>query len=262
MNTATYKNNGNNKYPVSTDTLDFIQEQIKLIYNLTDLYGKYYILRAATPTTDGLIVWNGELMPLRAGAAQDFIALREERITVTAAGVDYANARIVRYAEYTAVNEGGNCLDYAEFTSLITISALQADLEAAKKHHTPKGAVIDYYCEAKFDNIPYGWVPCGRFFKCSSNYAAEKSKWEVRYPGIGITANYDGTYYYLRVTSCLGISIPNLNDENRFIAAAGNKYALGETGGADSVTLTTNQMPSHSHVMDDYTYAVGSLVSN
>ena len=39
---------------------------------------------------------------------------------------------------------------------------------------------------------------------------------------------------------------PDLRD--RFIVGAGNNYSVGDTGGADSVTLTTDQIPSHSHV--------------
>lgn len=38
---------------------------------------------------------------------------------------------------------------------------------------------------------------------------------------------------------------PNLCD--RFIVCAGNGYDVGSTGGSDSVTLTTTQMPSHKH---------------
>ena len=34
---------------------------------------------------------------------------------------------------------------------------------------------------------------------------------------------------------------------NRFIVGAGNSYTLGATGGADTVTLTTTQMPRHAH---------------
>ena len=34
---------------------------------------------------------------------------------------------------------------------------------------------------------------------------------------------------------------------NRFIVGAGSSYSVGNTGGSDSVTLTTEQMPSHSH---------------
>ncbi|MCE8053521.1 hypothetical protein HOP61_19695 [Halomonas daqingensis] len=38
---------------------------------------------------------------------------------------------------------------------------------------------------------------------------------------------------------------PDLRD--RFIVGAGSSYAVGDTGGANAVTLTINQMPSHEH---------------
>ena len=40
-------------------------------------------------------------------------------------------------------------------------------------------------------------------------------------------------------------STPDLRD--RFIVGAGNSYSVGATGGANSVTLTTAQIPSHNH---------------
>jgi len=40
-------------------------------------------------------------------------------------------------------------------------------------------------------------------------------------------------------------STPDLR--NRFVVGAGSTYAVGDTGGADSVTLTTSQIPSHNH---------------
>ena len=36
---------------------------------------------------------------------------------------------------------------------------------------------------------------------------------------------------------------------DKFVLAAGSSYPAGSTGGAENVTLTTNQMPSHSHVI-------------
>ena len=35
--------------------------------------------------------------------------------------------------------------------------------------------------------------------------------------------------------------------QDRFLLCAGTSYAAGSTGGAANVTLTTDQMPSHSH---------------
>jgi len=52
----------------------------------------------------------------------------------------------------------------------------------------------------------------------------------------------DGTTYTL---SAYNISVPNLRGE--FIVATGTSYNMGATGGSDSVTLTSEQMPRHSH---------------
>lgn len=38
---------------------------------------------------------------------------------------------------------------------------------------------------------------------------------------------------------------PDLRD--RFVVGAGNSYAVDDTGGAESVTLTESEMPSHTH---------------
>jgi len=38
---------------------------------------------------------------------------------------------------------------------------------------------------------------------------------------------------------------PDLQD--RFVAAAGRSYKIGDTGGADSIILTADQMPAHAH---------------
>lgn len=50
---------------------------------------------------------------------------------------------------------------------------------------------------------------------------------------------------------------PNLT--NRFVVGAGNSYAVAATGGASTVTLTTEQIPSHNHTL---TGVNGSLSDN
>lgn len=40
--------------------------------------------------------------------------------------------------------------------------------------------------------------------------------------------------------------------QDRFPVGAGSSYALGNTGGAASVTLSVAQMPSHTHVIQGY----------
>lgn len=55
---------------------------------------------------------------------------------------------------------------------------------------------------------------------------------------------------------CNGLNgTPNLQD--RFIVGAGSSYNPNDTGGAASVTLTTAQMPAHSHSVSSRTYSSG-----
>ena len=54
--------------------------------------------------------------------------------------------------------------------------------------------------------------------------------------------------------------------EDRFLIGASSTYTAGGTGGASTHTLTTNEMPSHSHGMNShthtYTYPTGSTGGN
>ena len=64
-----------------------------------------------------------------------------------------------------------------------------------------------------------------------------------------LSNRYGGTAYLNGVTNVPGASgnftLPDLR--NRFVTGSGSSYALGATGGSDSVTLQSNQIPSHTH---------------
>jgi microcystin-dependent protein len=51
-------------------------------------------------------------------------------------------------------------------------------------------------------------------------------------------------------------STPDLRD--RFLVGAGSTYAVGATGGANTVALVTNELPSHTHSFSGTTGAAGS----
>jgi microcystin-dependent protein len=64
----------------------------------------------------------------------------------------------------------------------------------------------------------------------------------------GIISMWSGTITTIPSTwaLCDGTNgTPDLRD--RFIVGAGSSYSVGDTGGADSVTLTEAQLPSHNH---------------
>ena len=45
---------------------------------------------------------------------------------------------------------------------------------------------------------------------------------------------------------------------NRFIVGAGSSYSVGNTGGSDSVTLSTSQIPSHTHNIGSHRHTFGA----
>lgn len=76
---------------------------------------------------------------------------------------------------------------------------------------------------------PNGWLYCeGQLLPISEN--------EVLFQLIGTTYGGDGESTF---------ALPDLR--GRLPIHRGGGFVLAETGGAEEVTLTTNQMPSHSH---------------
>lgn len=77
---------------------------------------------------------------------------------------------------------------------------------------------------------PAGWAFCdGQLLPISEN--------ETLFQLIGTTYGGDGESTF---------ALPNL--QSRIPIHMGNGFILAETGGAEEVTLTVNQIPSHAHV--------------
>jgi len=83
---------------------------------------------------------------------------------------------------------------------------------------------------------PNGWMFCnGQLLPISEN--------EVLFQLIGTTYGGDGQQTF---------ALPNLSSRipiHMGTGPSGNTYVIGESGGVEQVTLTQNQIPSHSHPM-------------
>jgi microcystin-dependent protein len=81
-----------------------------------------------------------------------------------------------------------------------------------------------------FGFAPVGWAPCdGRLLPIS--------QYDALFALLGTTYGGDGQTTF---------ALPDLR--SRLPMHQGNGHALGETGGTETVTLTTDQMASHGHV--------------
>lgn len=150
MDKANYTDNGKGRYPLSTDGLEFIQSQIELIYSVAELHGRNYILKGSTAMTEGIIVVEGEMMPLQ-GQPNAYIQVKEEYDKLEADGLVFEKARVKRVAQYIASSTGEGCYEASLFKKLTTI-------EEMTTHLMPKGAIVMW--SGAIEAIPAGWELC------------------------------------------------------------------------------------------------------
>lgn len=257
MNKQNFKN-GNAMFPLSTDALDFMQEQNFLVARLTELAGPYVIISQPTNGKAGLCVFDGELLPLSGDTAATHIGVTEVKTDITAHGTTYRDARVTREAVY-----GTSGAPASSFVILDNMSALKsaiADLTTAltteantrARHDIPKGTIIDWYGTIVVSNMPDSFLPCGKIVVGSLDQVhTEQTLWQNKmHGGLEFAEGYNGNGYYYRIKSWNGYTIPDLTD--RFIVQAGGEYSLGKTGGEKEHKLTVREMPSHSHEVTAY----------
>ncbi len=263
MNKQNFKN-GLNKYPVSTDTLDFMQEQVQFVAQLVNMLGDYVIIKQSQGGEAGLVVIKGELLPLNGTPIRNgYITIREQAEDIIAKGEKFTGARIIRGAYYTAVSHDANTYAVAKFSIVDDLRTLTLN----QRQHVPKCTIIDWYGEASAENIPYGWVPCGGFYKTAGNITqddgsiptviiTEQNKWKLLYPEMESKIVYDpiSQNYFLKINKVAGMAIPNLS--GRFVVGAGysndasiGMYNKGEIGGEKMHRLTAGEsgLPAHTH---------------
>lgn len=257
MNKQNFKN-GNAMFPLSTDALDFMQEQNFLVARLTELAGPYVIISQPANGKAGLCVFDGELLPLSGDTAATHIGVTEVKTDITAHGTTYRDARVTREAMYGT--SGAPASTFVVLDNMVTLKSAIADLNAAltseattrAKHDLPKGSIIDWYGNIVVSNMPEGFLPCGQITVGSMDQVhTEQNLWRNKlHGGLEFDEGYNGRGYYYRIKSWNGYAIPDLTD--RFIVQAGGAYELGKTGGEKEHKLTVKEMPSHSHEVTAY----------
>ena len=91
----------------------------------------------------------------------------------------------------------------------------------------PSGTIVDY----AGSSAPTDWLLCNGASVSTTTYA-------TLFAAIGYTYGGSGASF----------TLPDLRD--RTAIGAGSSYALGNTGGSSSTTLSISNMPSHNHAVD------------
>lgn len=232
MNTQNFKNESG-KFPLTTDSLDFIQDQIKLVYGLTDLAGKFIIIREPSGIFPGLVIVNGELLPLtgsKSSKTTKILVSQVDKTITVGDGTEFDGiVRTERMAMYpnetrdiggvkgdinmgSRIGSAPGTGEYAlsKFTVLKNMQTLMSELDEAKKHLMPKGAITMW--SGTVDTIPTGWALCD---------------------GQNGTPNLQGRFV-------IGYGIYTAESPSV-------TYPTGSTGGKRTVKLEVQHMPAHNH---------------
>lgn len=223
----------NERFPLSTQSLSFMQEMIDAAAGLARIGGDNYILSGCVTTggnvTPGVIVINGEIMPFEGGGATSTITIIETLESIFANGLTFDNVRVKRYAKF-ATGTGENYINWSLFKPLqtneqlekakATVKYVDDEITRIQEKCVPAGMIAMW--SGAINNLPAGWQLCDNSL----------------IPGTS-----------RRTPDLMGRFIVGYNNDDA------NYNTIGKTGGAKTVSLKTAEMPIHSHSFKNYYHA-------
>lgn len=235
MNRQNFLGEGHNyegKFPISANTFDFMQNQIEFVSQLASAFGDNVLLKRATATKPGLIVLNGELLPLISGTSTgNYYHIVENKEDIEAQGTLYADARVTRYAELTPSSASA-----IEVSSVVDLTGRADEGETIVNQFLPKGAIIMWSGSWNSESIPKGFV------LCNGNNGQ---------PVNGVT-----------IPDLRGKFIVGGNGSDSDFNTPGSVDSQGNPRGSKTHTLTINEIPEHTHTYSDDSYANKESVFN
>jgi len=216
-------------FPLSSDTMNMLQQMIKLNANMALLGGSNYILSGCdvngTTVSAGTVVINGELLTFEGGTKKDKITIVETKQTLNAFGVNYLNAYIFRTAKFSDIGD----YNWVDFVRVLTNGELQQKIEAITGDAP---GTVKMWAGAE-SNIPANYEIC-------NGKELQISLYPELYDIIGISFGGNGQTTF---------NLPDL--KSRFIVgydSSDSDYnTIGKKGGKKSVILGTEHLPSHNH---------------
>jgi microcystin-dependent protein len=213
-------------FPLSSDTMEMMQQMIGLSANMALLGGANYILSGCVDDGNGnisagLVVIGGEILPFEAGTKKAKITIQQTSKKLTAFGVEYPEAYLYRTAKFSDTGE----YNWSDFVQVLTNQQLENKINALKEEST--GFVKMW--SGRIDRVPEGYMLCNG--------------------DTVTTAQYPELAYSLGKETEESFTLPDLR--KRFVVGYDNSAegysAIGVTGGAEKITLTIEQMPNHTH---------------
>jgi len=272
MNKIDFKEGG---FPLNTDTLEFMQAAYsKSIKALAAIGGDNYILtgceESISAASDGFVVINGELLPFKGGTKKESVLIREEKNAATYEDGNEKDSYFTRWVEF-GKKVGVSPIAWASLARIDNLQAMASDftkqLSEIVATKSPMGHKHSWSeLQSKPSSFPpsthsHSWTettgkpstfpPSSHGHTWSkisgkpSTFPASSHTHSSEIPQ-GLICMWSGSSTPSGWALCNGSNgTPDLR--NRFIVGSGGEYSTKNTGGAKSVSLTKEQMPSHNH---------------
>jgi microcystin-dependent protein len=217
-------------FPVSTNTLERLQQEISRVANMSFLGGSNYILSgcvdSGTNVTPGIIVIEGELLPFIGGIKQEKIAIQETQQTLTAFGISYPEAYINRVAVFSSTGQ----YNWSDFKQVLTTQELQQRIDNIKGD---KPGTVKMWA-GQIEKISQEYRLCDGALLSVIDYPELFENLGTAFGGNGVSS----------------FALPDLRAKFivGFDSSKTDYNALGKYGGNETVTLTKDQIPAHDHV--------------
>jgi microcystin-dependent protein len=223
-------------FPLSSDTMELLQQIIATNAGLAALCGSNYILSGCvengTDVSAGIVVIDGEILPFQAGTKQSKITIEETTQDLTAFGVNYPESYIFRVAKFSATG----AYNWSDFSQVVTNKELDERVSNIKGDAI---GIIKLWA-GTIGNVPDGYRLCNgdsvSTDPTSPNYLPEL--FAVLGTRFGGNGSPDFNLPDLRGRFVVGYDSSD-NDYNDINST--------KIGGAKTVTLTESQIPAHTH---------------
>jgi len=226
--------------PLDQNTLAFMQETYSdLLKQLGCVLGKYVII-SGTPLTGGWVAVDGEIMPFDPGSGDNCYVRTAKESVIFLDG----EAKDIYSTDKLVFGSGLPQLKWSDFQKIDTIVDLQNSLIS----RTPIGTVQMF----AGNNVPKGWASCEGQSVSKLEYP---KLWDVlQRQDPGNPANF--LLPDLRGRFIVGYN-PDTHHSPSNIPAGStslNYAGVGNTGGADNISLTGDQNGQHVHEQQSFSY--------
>jgi len=254
------------KFPVDAETLENFQNNTALTAALGAALGKNYVIltgciKSGNNRSEGYVYVKlsasdpGEVLYFPGGNSNEpNCYVRADDIDVTAKGEPYEKAYTSRILSNGLPSRGEKKLAWNDFVTGSEIFAQKTHSHAISDV-TNLQRTLDTFQSNLNTKLPKTTYDTG--------IANLQNKYDPKIQSLEHAVSAPAVAFVKGMIIMWGGSIANIpqgwhlcdgtggtvNLKDRFIVGAGGSYAVGATGGSNSVTLTTYQMPSHSHIL-------------